>query len=175
MRTRYKVYEKQKPHFITLTTVEWIPVFIEAKYFDILIDSFMFCRENKDLKIHAYVIMLNHLHAILSSPSLPDLMRDFKAHTAKAIIEAIKAEDKTWLINQLRFFNRRGDKGSVHQLWQEGYHPEEIISREMFLQKAEYIHVNPVRKGLVEEPEAWRYSSAGNYVNGKGVIGIDML
>ncbi len=33
----------------------------------------------------------------------------------------------------------------------------------MYAQKAEYIHYNPVRRGYVDQPEHWNYSSARNY------------
>ena len=46
---------------------------------------------------------------------------------------------------------------------------------EMFRQKAEYIHNNPVRKGLAGKVEEWEYSSARNYLLGEGVIEIDEL
>lgn len=44
----------------------------------------------------------------------------------------------------------------------------------MFQQKVDYIHFNPVRRGLVEEPQDWKYSSAGYYMTGKkGIVKID--
>ena len=62
---------------------------------------------------------------------------------------------------------------SKHQIWQEGVHPQIIESYEVAMQKIEYIHYNPVKKGLVEKPEYWKYSSASNYEYNNGVIEID--
>ncbi len=65
---------------------------------------------------------------------------------------------------------------SEHQFWQEGFHPQMIYSEEVFRQKVEYIHFNPVRRGLVREPEHWRYSSAASYTLGvRGELEIDDL
>jgi hypothetical protein len=50
-----------------------------------------------------------------------------------------------------------------HQLWQEGSHPQMIADERMMWQKLEYIHNNPVRRGYVDDPIHWRYSSAKNY------------
>jgi putative transposase len=50
-----------------------------------------------------------------------------------------------------------------HQLWQEGSHPQMIADEAMMWQKLEYIHNNPVRRGYVDDPIHWRYSSARNY------------
>ena len=49
-----------------------------------------------------------------------------------------------------------------------------IYSEEVFRQKVEYMHFNPVKRGLVREPEHWRYSSAASYTLGvKGELEID--
>ena len=58
------------------------------------------------------------------------------------------------------------------QFWQQSNHPVEIWSPHVFDQKLEYIHMNPVEAGFVENPEDWRYSSAVNYAGRKGVIDI---
>ena len=61
-----------------------------------------------------------------------------------------------------------------NKIWQEGYHPIAIKSQEVFNQKLEYIHYNPVKKGFVEKPEDWKYSSAGNYILGDdSLIALD--
>ena len=53
---------------------------------------------------------------------------------------------------------------STYQLWQEGYHPQAIYSDRTMLQKIDYIHANPVRRGWVASPEHWRYSSAHEWL-----------
>jgi hypothetical protein len=48
-----------------------------------------------------------------------------------------------------------------------------IMSNKMMIQKLEYIHANPVKRGYVDLPEHWRYSSARNYAGEQGLIDID--
>lgn len=55
-------------------------------------------------------------------------------------------------------------RGNRYKVWQEGYHPIAIDTDDFFQQKLDYLHENPVRKGFVEKPEYWRYSSARNYL-----------
>jgi hypothetical protein len=45
----------------------------------------------------------------------------------------------------------------------------------MLIQKLEYVHYNPVKIGLVDRPEEWRYSSARNYYGGDRVLEIDLV
>ena len=56
------------------------------------------------------------------------------------------------------------DQDESHQVWQEDFHPKQIISDEMLLQKIEYIHYNPVKRGYVSLPEHWNYSSVRNVI-----------
>ena len=53
-------------YFISTSVVYWIDVFTRRLYKDILIESMQHCVEQKGLIIHAYVIMSNHLHMILT-------------------------------------------------------------------------------------------------------------
>jgi putative transposase len=110
MRTRYRVHEPRAAHFVTSTVVEWLPVFTNSARCDILIESLQFCRENKGLEIYAWVILDNHIHAILAAPDLSRVMADFKRHTAQRVIEQLEKESCTWLLNQLEFFFAPGTR-----------------------------------------------------------------
>jgi putative transposase len=175
MRSRYKPIEGGRAYFVTSTVVEWIPVFTSALYSSAITDSLRFCREKKGLLLHAYVIMDAHIHMIITAPDITDFMRDFKSFTGKKIVDLLEAENKSWLLKRLEFFKKEYKIESLHQIWQEGFHPQMISSEEMLQQKAEYLHHNPVRRGLVSLPEHWVYSSASNYVLGTGIIEIDRL
>jgi putative transposase len=165
MRSRYRIHERDHAHFITATIVEWLPVFTSAACCDIIVRSFEFCREHKGLKIHAWVILDNHLHAILAAPDLSAVLRDLKSFTTRQLIEQLNRERRPWLLNQLRYY-RAACKPNEYQLWQEGSHPQALTSDAMFAQKLEYLHNNPVKRGLVASPEHWRYSSAHEYLRG---------
>jgi REP element-mobilizing transposase RayT len=175
MRSRYKIAELESPHFITCTTVEWLPVFTRPKYLDIITASLTFCRQHKGLRLHAYVILDNHLHLVVFADNLSQVIRDFKRHTAKEILAAATQENKQWLLKQFEFFKGVHRGKSQHQVWQEGFHPQAIITEDMLRQKLDYIHYNPVRLGLVDRPEDWRYSSARNYLGQDGLLEIDLI
>jgi putative transposase len=176
VRSRYKIINEGQLYFITSTIIQWIPVFNDEKYFDIIIESLQFCRKEKGLRIYAYVILDNHFHLIVSSEKLELTIQSFKRHTARKILEKIKNDKKDWLLNQLEYFKLKHKTKSVHQVWQEGYHPQEIISHNMFEQKVNYMHFNPVRRGYVNEPVHWKYSSASTFANeSKGLLELDEL
>ena len=70
----------------------------------------------------------------------------------------------------MRWSKEKHKSDRTYQVWQEGSHPEMVGNEEMFLQKLEYIHNNPVRRGYVDDSVHWRYSSAGDYAGGSGLI-----
>ncbi|MEP7376786.1 MAG: transposase [Chitinophagaceae bacterium] len=71
-------------YFITYAVVEWVDVFTRDEYRNILLDSWRHCQKEKGLQIHAWVIMTNHVHQIISRKGehkLEDIMRDMKKFT----------------------------------------------------------------------------------------------
>ncbi|MBM4067143.1 MAG: hypothetical protein FJ266_16170, partial [Planctomycetes bacterium] len=87
MRSRYQIINDSGVYFVTSTIIEWIPVFTKKEYFDIIVQSLAYCRQNKGLKLFAYVVMDNHVHLIASANNLSQIMKDFKSYTAREIIK----------------------------------------------------------------------------------------
>ena len=92
MSSKYKVGEDAIAHFVTFSVVGWVDVFSRESYKEIFVNSLKHCQENKGLKLHAWVIMTNHVHLIISSESnkLQDIVRDLKKYTSKKITAAIQ-------------------------------------------------------------------------------------
>jgi len=83
VRSRYRINNPDVAHFITCTVVAWLPIFTKAVRCDVIVESLEYCRAHKALKIYAWVILDNHLHAILAAPDLSRVIADFKRHTAR--------------------------------------------------------------------------------------------
>jgi len=165
-------------YFCTDTVVGWQYVFTSPPFFDCIVESLKFCQERKGLRVHAYVIMPNHLHAILSAANqnLSDIVRDYKRFTSEKISALLQETHSRALSSYFATAARIAKKGNQSKIWQSGSHPETIESGRFFDQKLNYIHENPVRKGFVRNPEDWLYSSARNYfLNDHSIIKIDML
>jgi putative transposase len=166
MRSRYRINEHECAHFVTSTVVEWLPVFTTAPCSDIIVRSLEYCREHKGLRVYAWVILDNHFHAVVSAPNLTSALRDLRKFTARELLAQLKAEGRDWLLNQLAYFCASHKTSSAHQIWQEGVHPQQIVNDEMMVQKLEYLHNNPVKRGFVASPEHWVYSSAHEWLPG---------
>ncbi len=171
-RSRYKFIYPDQPHFMTLTVQGWLPVFTRPESVDILLQSFRFLM-NEGLRIHAWVVLENHLHLIAQSQQLDNDIARFKSFTARQLLGYLQQRKATTLLNQLQQLKLAHKTDRQSQLWQEGVHPEWIGSSDMMRQKIEYIHQNPVKRGYVDHAEHWRYSSARDYAGSEGLLPVD--
>ena len=79
------------------------------------------------------------------------------------------------MLKKLRDHKAEHKVGQAFQFWQEGYHPQLIQSEAMMQNKLEYIHNNPVKRGYIDDPGCWRYSSYRNYMGMDAVLPITIL
>ena len=172
-RSRYVILEPDKPHFLTCTVVEWIPVFTRPDAVQILLESWAYLRTNEGLRLFGYVILENHLHFVAQAPRLDKCLSSFKSFTAGRLIALLEANKAERLLARLRLAKRAHKRDREYQFWQEGSHTEMIFSEPVMREKLEYIHQNPVKREYVNLPEHWRYSSARDYLGQSGLIEID--
>ena len=97
----------------------------------------------------------------------------FKSYTARRIIDHLVAARAQRLLDLLALFKRLHKTQCEHQLWEEGGHPQRIESEGVMRQKLEYIHYNPVKRGFVDLPEHWRWSSARDDAGLAGLSVVD--
>ncbi|TDE42101.1 transposase [Flavobacterium rhamnosiphilum] len=178
MKEGYVIRDQTLPHYITATVVDWIDIFTRQTYRDSIIESLDYCIKNKGMILYGYVIMSNHIHLIIQSEDgkLSDLIRDFKKFTAKNILDKIQAvpeSRKEWMLERFKLAAEKHIRNKNYQFWQYGNHAEEIYSNKFMWSKLDYIHLNPVRAGLVEKASQYIYSSASNYINDSGLLKIE--
>jgi putative transposase len=90
--------------------------------------------------------MPEHVHLLLSEPpkiSLSGVFRALKTETSKQL------------------------KGERPRFWQLNYYDFNVFSQRKFVEKLRYLHRNPVKRGLVENPEDWPWSSYRHWLKGE--------
>lgn len=116
--------------------------------------------------------MTNHVHLIVRAKDgflLPDILRDYKKFTSKAILKAIREN-----VNESRrgFLLEQFKTSEDFCFWVTDNHPIELWSNSVIDQKIEYLHQNPVEEGLVFKAEDYIYSSAVDYAGGVGLLEV---
>ena len=170
-RDRYRFSDERQPHFVTSTAVAWLSVFNRPEAVNIIYDSWRYLQQ-EGLVLYGYVILDYHLHWIAYHENLAHVIARFKSYTARRIIDLLKEHRADILLEQLEYYKLRHKIDQQYQLWQEGSHPIAISSDEMMVQKLDYVHNNPVKRGFVDEPIHWRHSSARNYAGMPGLIEV---
>lgn len=92
----YVIRDQQAIYYMTFTVVGWIDIFSRQRYRDIVIESFKYCQQHKGLHLHAYVIMSNHVHLIVSvdeGHTISAFVRDCKKFTAKRILDDVESNN----------------------------------------------------------------------------------
>ncbi len=139
--------------FVTLTVQRWYYLFDRHNRWSILADSIRYCQGHKGLELNGYVFMLNHLHLLFTSPDSAGFLPDFKRFTSRQLKENLAATEPA----VLRLFV---DTEGVYRLWMDTNAPKKIENPAFYVQKLNYVHENPVRKGYVARAEHWVWSSA---------------
>lgn len=173
-RSRYKMHEEYYPYFITCTAKSGLPLFSIPAVAEIILDNLMYLQRQREVTLYGYVIMENHFHAIVLGDDLSKKLRLTKSFMARQIVDLLQDLNKFKYLGELQFRKLSHKKRSDYQVWEEGFHPKQIVSDEMMSQKLEYIHFNPVVRGFVDSPSDWRYSSARNYNGEAGLIPVTL-
>jgi len=164
---RYRIVEGVGIYYVTFTIVEWMPVFIEEATCKIFTESLNFSIKNKRLGVNAYVIMPTHMHAVVFDKDfdyerLKHTLDDLRKFTGRQLLDYADAN----LPNPFgETFRENAKEDRQRKFWQSTQHPEGIFTEKFYRQKFNYIHLNPVRKGLVRAAVDWRFSSAGYWLD----------
>jgi len=150
--------------FFTATILRWEKLLASDKYKEIIISSFRYLVENKRIRLFAFVIMPDHIHLIwqMQACILPShVQRDFLKYVAQKIKHDLRQFHPP-LLDQFRV--DAADR--EFQIWKRNPLSIELRTNRVFSQKLGYIHRNPVKAGLCELPEQYKYSSALFYETG---------
>lgn len=176
MSRKYKFGDSSKLYFISFAVIHWMDLFIRRDYKDIVLESWRYCQTEKDLEIYSWCIMSSHVHMIIGSKgrALEKTIGEMKSFTSRALRKAIaeyRGESRReWMMSMMETAGMRNGNNRDWQLWQQHNKPLEILNLDMFYQKLNYIHRNPVDAGFVENEEDYLYSSARDFYDRKGLI-----
>jgi REP element-mobilizing transposase RayT len=152
------------PQFFTATNLNWQKLLQPDKYKDIIINSLRFLAMNNRIKLHSFVIMDNHIHLIWQMQALiqaQHVQRDFLKYTAQQIQKDLQ---RNYPMVLDRFKVDAADR--KYQFWKRNPLSVELKTHQVYCQKLDYIHWNPVRAGICKLPEEYKYSSALFYETG---------
>ena len=130
--------QSKQTHFVTFSCYHRLPLLNEPRgkrIFELALER---VRRRFRLCIYGYVVMPEHVHLLLSEPE-----REVLASAIKSLKQGVS----------------RRSIGNAEHFWQKRYYDFNIRNYRQFVEKLEYIHRNPVKRGLCGRPEDWEWSS----------------
>jgi putative transposase len=140
-------------HFLTFSCYRRLPFLASPRARDLFERALEQSRVRYGFFIAGYVVMPEHVHLLMTEP---------ERGTLASAVQAIKQSVARRLIADREHF------------WQARYYDFNVFTSKKRIGKLKYIHRNPVKRGLVERPEDWVWSSFRHYMTGQsGVVEIE--
>src|SRR4030095_1780076 len=156
---KFQISRDSQALYIAVVAKNRLPVFRSDSIKSITCKVLDEARNSGGFLIFAYVIMPDHLHIITNQPNTSaDVLRRIKGITGRRVIDYLKDNNYQSSLAKLR--HEEWKRGHRYSLWQQEKNVLSIFSESLFMQKVNYIHMNPVRAGMVERASDYRWSSA---------------
>ncbi|HEV9035292.1 MAG TPA: hypothetical protein VGQ51_01675 [Puia sp.] len=170
-------------YFLTLNTVDKIDVFTRPAYKQVIADSLNYFIGTQGLVVYSWCLMTSHLHLIVrtrEASALAYFERDFKKHTTPIILKTIEMEmdfRRDWMMQRFEDYGKPLRRIEKFLLWQNCSSPLRIDCQQprYLLDRIAHIHENPVREKIVEQPEAYIFSSARDYAGIRGLVNVRVV
>jgi len=165
--TRY--YGSGDLHFITCSCYRRQALLGTARSRDLFLTVLEQVRRRYQFVVVGYVVMPEHIHLLISEP---------QKRTPSTAMQALKLSFARRFLGQMR---RRRNSAQANlfadgprHIWQKRFYDFNVWTSRKRAEKLRYMHRNPVKRGLVESPELWRWSSYRAYSLGEtGTVRIN--
>jgi putative transposase len=179
-RKLVKHFDNGEPHFLTFSCHDRLPLLSKDRTRLWLTEALDAARRKHGFHLWAWVIMPEHVHLLIWPPAAEiaasfrstrgktkGILADIKRPVAQKAIRYLKQHSPEYL-ERLTIRNRRR---TYRRFWLAGSAYDENVCETSALHEiCEYIHNNPVRRGLVARAEDWLWSSAREWSNLAGDV-----
>lgn len=155
----HRIYGAHHLHFITCSCYRRLPFLRSARARDQFLSIFEQTRQRYRFVVVGYVVMPEHVHLLINEPEIgtpSTVMQVLKQRTARVLLPKQKRRDP----HQREMFGEAPQRA----FWQARFYDFNVWTEKKRLEKLRYMHENPVKRGLVDSPEQWRWSSHRFYV-----------
>src|ERR1700686_5903785 len=158
-------------HFITCSCYRRLPLFASARAKNLFVRILGDVRDRYGFALAGYVVMPEHIHLLISEPV---------KGTPSTVIQVLKQRFSRRLrrkkrapAGQLNLIFASGDD-LLPRFWQRRFYDFNVWSLKKRVEKLHYMHMNPLKRKLVDHPKDWPWSSFSFYSNPKhGLIRVD--
>jgi putative transposase len=159
LRLMFRISKDSPVYYLTSVANNRLPIFQKEKLKKSMCESLDEARTSAGLLLFAYVIMPDHIHVLTGSQRKPsEVLRYVNGISGRRIIDFLKEGGFESSLHKLSHFE--GERQYKYSVWDHHSNVKLVTTENGLLQKVNYIHQNPVRAGLVEPGDEYRWSSA---------------
>jgi putative transposase len=170
-------------YFLTLNIVDKIDLFVRPAYKLVIADALNHFIRTQSLNLYCWCLMSSHLHLVLRTKDAAApayLGRDFKKYTTPALLKTIEMEmdlRREWILQRFEEYGKSLRRLEKYSLWQNCSSPLRIENGQprLLMDRIAHVHENPVREAIVDQPEAYLFSSARDYVGIHGLVAVKVV
>jgi putative transposase len=155
----HRTYGAYHLHFITCSCYRRLPFLSTARSRDSFLSILEQTRQRYRFVVVGYVVMPEHFHLLITEPETGNpstVMQVLKQRSAHALLPKRKRRDR----HQRQLFPEEMGRA----FWQARFYDFNVWTTKKRVEKLRYMHRNPVKRGLVDSPEQWRWSSYRFYL-----------
>jgi len=146
-------------HYITCSCYHRRPWLGSARRRDLFLTVLETMRKKYAFVVVGYVVMPEHIHLLISEPQRGDpsmVMQAMKIGFARRLLAQARRSRQLCL-----------PMNTPAHIWQRRFYDFNVWTVKKRIEKLRYMHRNPVKRGLVAEPDQWRWSSFRFYAYGE--------
>lgn len=151
-------------HFITTSCYQRRPLLSRRENRDLFLRVLEQVRKRYCFRVVGYVVMPEHVHLLIGEPKRGNpstVMQALKQGFARGLLRKLRLRRDAC---QLSFWSEAAEAGHI---WQKRFYDFVVWTEKKRVEKLRYMHRNPVKRGLVLEPEQWEWSSFRSYAYGE--------
>jgi putative transposase len=165
-----RFYDPGHAHCLTVSCFRRQPFLSRDRSRGWLADAIDRAREKHRFHIWAYVVMPEHVHLLVwpteSAYDISEILNSVKRSVVLRALAFVRKESPAFLA---RMEDRQPSGQTHYRFWQRGGgYDRYVVEIATLYRLIDYIHANPVRRGLCERPEDWLWSSAADYAGLRG-------
>ena len=165
-----RYYGRGHLHFLTFSCYRRLPLLGTARARNAFVAALVKIRERYKFLLVGYVVMPEHVHLLISEPakSTPSVVLKV---LKQRVSRDLRRQKRRVPMGQMRLAFREGEAG-LPRFWQPRFYDFNVYSAKKTREKLEYMHANPVKRGLVRNPGGWIWSSFLSYEKGEGGLAL---
>ncbi len=168
-----RIYGQGHLHFITFSCYRRFPLLASARARNLFVRVLGQVRDEYRFKLVGYVVMPEHVHLLISEPvrgTPSTVLKMLKQRVSRQL----RHKPRRRVSALQRSFQFASSPEHLPQFWQKRFYDFNVWSRKKKIEKPGYMHANPVKRGLVEDPQHCPWSSYAFYQRrGEVLIEVD--